>query len=66
MLTLLMILIPVQLYFDYSYINIINLHIIYKLIPHEPYYGLYSIDVENFIAQNRTFLLIIPNGQFFN
>ena len=64
MLTLLMILIPVQLYFDCSII--INLHTIYKLIPHEPYYGPYSIDVENCISQNHTFLLIIPNGQFFN
>ena len=32
----------------------------------EPFYGLYSIDVENFISQNHTFLLKIPSSQFFN
>ena len=36
-----------------------------KEIPLEPYCGLYSIDVENFISQNHIFMLI-PRSQFFN
>ena len=37
-----------------------------KLIPLEPYCGLYSIDVENFISQNHISMLKIPRSQFFN
>ena len=37
-----------------------------KVIPPEPFYGFYSIDVENFISQNHTFLLKIPSSKFFN
>ena len=33
--------------------------------PAEPYYGLYSTDVENFISLNHTFLFKIPSGHFF-
>ena len=37
-----------------------------EVIPPEQFYGFYSIDVENFISQNHTFLLKIPSSQFFN
>ena len=37
-----------------------------KQIPPEPFYGFYSIDVENFTSQNHTFLLKIPSSQCFN
>ena len=37
-----------------------------EVIPPEPFYGFYSIDVENFISQSHTFLLKIPSSQFLN